>query len=56
MKDLWYFEKEATQKGCKDIAGIDEAGRGPLAGPAQNPTRFLNGKLFLTKYGAMRLL
>jgi ribonuclease HII len=33
MKDLWYFEKEATQKGCRDIAGIDEAGRGPLAGP-----------------------
>jgi ribonuclease HII len=33
MKDLWYFEKEATRKGCKDIAGIDEAGRGPLAGP-----------------------
>ena len=31
--DLWYFEKEAIQKGCKDIAGIDEAGRGPLAGP-----------------------
>ena len=33
MKDLWYFEKAATQKGCNDIAGIDEAGRGPLAGP-----------------------
>jgi ribonuclease HII len=33
MKDLWYFEKEAAQKGCKEIAGIDEAGRGPLAGP-----------------------
>jgi ribonuclease HII len=33
MKDLWVFEKEATGKGCKDIAGIDEAGRGPLAGP-----------------------
>ncbi len=31
--DLWFFEKEATQKGFKDIAGIDEAGRGPLAGP-----------------------
>ncbi len=31
--DLWAFEKEATGKGCKDIAGIDEAGRGPLAGP-----------------------
>jgi len=33
MKDLWYFEKEATCKGCRNIAGIDEAGRGPLAGP-----------------------
>ena len=31
--DTWFFEKEATQKGYKDIAGIDEAGRGPLAGP-----------------------
>ena len=31
--DLWCFEKEATQKGYKAIAGIDEAGRGPLAGP-----------------------
>ena len=30
---MWYFEKEATQKGYKAIAGIDEAGRGPLAGP-----------------------
>ncbi len=33
MKDLWVFEKEAIGKGCKNIAGIDEAGRGPLAGP-----------------------
>jgi ribonuclease HII len=31
--DLWYFEKEATRQGCRNIAGIDEAGRGPLAGP-----------------------
>ncbi len=30
---MWYFEKEATRKGCQDVAGIDEAGRGPLAGP-----------------------
>ena len=31
--DLWYFEKEAARNGSRDIAGIDEAGRGPLAGP-----------------------
>jgi ribonuclease HII len=31
--DLWFFEKKATAKGYQEIAGIDEAGRGPLAGP-----------------------
>jgi len=31
--DLWFFEKKATEDGYKEIAGIDEAGRGPLAGP-----------------------
>ena len=31
--DLWSFEKKAFQKGFSRIAGIDEAGRGPLAGP-----------------------
>jgi ribonuclease HII len=31
--DLWLFEKKAIQKGFSKIAGIDEAGRGPLAGP-----------------------
>jgi ribonuclease HII len=30
---LWSFEKKAFQKGFSKIAGIDEAGRGPLAGP-----------------------
>jgi len=33
MNDLWFFEKEATENGYREIAGIDEAGRGPLAGP-----------------------
>jgi ribonuclease HII len=31
--DLWFFEKKATAEGFKKVAGIDEAGRGPLAGP-----------------------
>ncbi len=31
--DLWFFEKKATEKGFKKVAGIDEAARGPLAGP-----------------------
>ena len=31
--DTWYFEGEARKQGFKYIAGVDEAGRGPLAGP-----------------------
>ena len=31
--DLWKFEKLAFDKGYSCVAGIDEAGRGPLAGP-----------------------
>ena len=32
-RNLWLFERKASQKGFSRIAGIDEAGRGPLAGP-----------------------
>ena len=31
--DLWVFEDEALQAGTERICGVDEAGRGPLAGP-----------------------
>lgn len=31
--DLWRFENKARQSGLTRIAGVDEAGRGPLAGP-----------------------
>jgi ribonuclease HII len=32
-EDVWAFEKEAWSSGYSTVAGIDEAGRGPLAGP-----------------------
>ena len=31
--DLLLFEKEAYRRGCQLVSGIDEVGRGPLAGP-----------------------
>jgi ribonuclease HII len=31
--DLWAFEKSLAGQGYAKIAGVDEAGRGPLAGP-----------------------
>jgi ribonuclease HII len=33
MDDLWAYEKDARCRGYLRIAGVDEAGRGPLAGP-----------------------
>ena len=33
MTDLWTFEKEIYDEGFEIICGVDEAGRGPLAGP-----------------------
>lgn len=33
MTDLWELERELYAQGCTLICGVDEAGRGPLAGP-----------------------
>ncbi len=32
-RDLFAIEREFWRRGCRLIAGVDEAGRGPLAGP-----------------------
>ena len=32
-KSRFRYERELVARGCGDIAGVDEAGRGPLAGP-----------------------
>ena len=31
--DLWKYEHEAFDEGYEIVCGVDEAGRGPLAGP-----------------------
>lgn len=33
MRDLWTIENEIYDSGVKLLCGVDEAGRGPLAGP-----------------------
>ena len=33
MEDLWSFEQRAWDEGFSHVCGVDEAGRGPLAGP-----------------------
>lgn len=33
MIDMWEFEHKYAQEGYRAICGVDEAGRGPLAGP-----------------------
>jgi ribonuclease HII len=36
------FERRAARRGCKIVAGVDEAGRGPLAGPVVVSAVILN--------------
>jgi len=43
----WMYEQRARQQGFRRIAGIDEAGRGPLAGPVVAACCILNDKLVL---------
>lgn len=33
MNELWYIEDEILASGIMPVCGVDEAGRGPLAGP-----------------------
>ncbi|KPA15951.1 ribonuclease HII [Candidatus Magnetomorum sp. HK-1] len=39
---MWTFEQKAWQSGFKTVAGIDEAGRGPLAGPVVSASVILS--------------
>jgi len=42
--ELLRFERETYERGCKTIAGVDEAGRGPLAGPVVAAAVVLPGR------------
>ena len=33
IERMWAYERRAAEEGYSFVAGIDEAGRGPLAGP-----------------------
>jgi len=46
---LYAFEHEAWAKGWKLVAGVDEAGRGPLAGPVSVAAVILPHDLYLPK-------
>ncbi|HWJ04066.1 MAG TPA: ribonuclease HII [Verrucomicrobiae bacterium] len=45
LEKLFVFEEELWSQGYTNIAGIDEAGRGPLAGPVVAAAVILPGKL-----------
>lgn len=47
LKKLMKFERAAFKQGFKFIAGVDEAGRGPLAGPVVSAACILPKKCFI---------
>jgi ribonuclease HII len=47
VRNLWYYENEIFKSGATLIAGIDEAGRGPLAGPVVAAAVILPQNVFI---------
>lgn len=46
---MYRYEEEARAEGCEVIAGVDEAGRGPLAGPVSVAAVILPENLLLPR-------
>lgn len=49
VRDLYHYEERFYEKGLSLVAGIDEAGRGPLAGPVAVAAVILPPKLHIPK-------
>jgi ribonuclease HII len=49
IKKMLCFEKELWNKGIKFVAGIDEAGRGPLAGPVVAAAVVFSQDIFIAR-------
>lgn len=47
LQELTRFEKSARKRGFKTIAGVDEAGRGPLAGPVVAAACIIPNNVFI---------
>ncbi len=47
IMQMHLFEQEAYQRGFKAVAGIDEVGRGPIAGPVVAGAVILPQNFFL---------
>lgn len=45
--DMYFYEKEALNEGYNLICGVDEAGRGPLAGPVFAAAVILDNKVII---------
>lgn len=53
---MLYYERKFASKGYKLIAGTDEAGRGPLAGPVVSAAVILKTKRFQNRIDDSKLL
>lgn len=49
VAELYNYERQFWAKGCEFVAGVDEAGRGPLAGPVSVAAVILPHNLYLPK-------
>lgn len=49
VAELYNYERQFWAKGCNLVAGVDEAGRGPLAGPVSVAAVILPHDLYLPK-------